>query len=91
MSRTSTTDSACSSTPPRAGSPPFTVGWDVAGVVEQAGFGATGVREGDEVLGMPWFPRPANAYAEYVTAPSRHFVHLLASRSSTSRHGQLRR
>ncbi|WP_290056812.1 NADP-dependent oxidoreductase [Amycolatopsis solani] len=56
------------------GEPPFTVGWDVAGVVEEAGFGATGVREGDEVLGMPWFPRPANAYAEYVTAPSRHFV-----------------
>ncbi|MEV7037277.1 NADP-dependent oxidoreductase [Amycolatopsis sp. NPDC051061] len=56
------------------GEPPFTVGWDVAGVVEQVGFGATGVREGDEVFGMPWFPRPANAYAEYVTAPSRHFV-----------------
>jgi len=56
------------------GEPPFTVGWDVAGVVEEAGFGATGVREGDEVLGMPWFPRPGNAYAEYVTAPSRHFV-----------------
>lgn len=56
------------------GEPPFTVGWDVAGVVEEAGFGATGVLEGDEVLGMPWFPRPANAYAEYVTAPSRHFV-----------------
>ncbi|WP_410630570.1 NADP-dependent oxidoreductase [Amycolatopsis sp. cmx-4-83] len=56
------------------GEPPFTVGWDVAGVVEAAGFGATGVREGDEVLGMPWFPRPGNAYAEYVTAPSRHFV-----------------
>ncbi|MGW5724323.1 NADP-dependent oxidoreductase [Amycolatopsis sp. NPDC003865] len=56
------------------GEPPFTVGWDVAGVVEQIGFGATGVRTGDEVLGMPWFPRPANAYAEYVTAPSRHFV-----------------
>jgi NADPH:quinone reductase-like Zn-dependent oxidoreductase len=56
------------------GEPPFTVGWDVAGVVEEAGFGATGVQEGDEVLGMPWFPRPGNAYAEYVTAPSRHFV-----------------
>jgi NADPH:quinone reductase-like Zn-dependent oxidoreductase len=23
---------------------------------------------------MPWFPREASAYAEYVTAPSRHFV-----------------
>ncbi|MEU8638455.1 NADP-dependent oxidoreductase [Amycolatopsis sp. NPDC048633] len=56
------------------GEPPFTVGWDVAGVVEEVGFGATGVRQGDEVLGMPWFPRPGNAYAEYVTAPSRHFV-----------------
>ncbi|WP_328612745.1 NADP-dependent oxidoreductase [Amycolatopsis sp. NBC_00355] len=56
------------------GEPPFTVGWDVAGVVEETGFGATGVRQGDEVLGMPWFPRPASAYAEYVTAPSRHFV-----------------
>ncbi|WP_410593100.1 NADP-dependent oxidoreductase [Amycolatopsis sp. lyj-23] len=56
------------------GEPPFTVGWDVAGVVEETGFGATGVEKGDEVLGMPWFPRPANAYAEYVTAPSRHFV-----------------
>ncbi|WP_344310813.1 NADP-dependent oxidoreductase [Fodinicola feengrottensis] len=56
------------------GTPPFTVGWDVAGVVEETGFGASGVGKGDEVLGMPWFPRPANAYAEYVTAPSRHFV-----------------
>jgi NADPH:quinone reductase-like Zn-dependent oxidoreductase len=24
---------------------------------------------------MPWFPREAGAYAEYVTAPSRHFEH----------------
>ncbi|WP_329068303.1 NADP-dependent oxidoreductase [Amycolatopsis sp. NBC_01480] len=56
------------------GEPPYTLGWDVSGVVEEAGFGATGVREGDEVLGMPWFPREAAAYAEYVTAPSRHFV-----------------
>ncbi|HKN55986.1 MAG TPA: NADP-dependent oxidoreductase [Amycolatopsis sp.] len=56
------------------GTPPFTLGWDVAGVVEDAGRGATGVAIGDEVLGMPLFPRPANAYAEYVTAPSRHFV-----------------
>src|SRR6476660_5604786 len=26
------------------------------------------------VFGMPWFPRPASAYAEFVTAPSRHFA-----------------
>ncbi|MGH9005599.1 MAG: NADP-dependent oxidoreductase, partial [Acidimicrobiia bacterium] len=29
---------------------------------------------GDAVLGMPWFPRAARAYAEYVTAPSRQFT-----------------
>ncbi|WP_326566607.1 NADP-dependent oxidoreductase [Amycolatopsis rhabdoformis] len=56
------------------GEPPYTVGWDVSGVVEEVGFGATGLEAGDEVLGMPWFPRAASAYAEYVTAPSRQFV-----------------
>src|SRR5690606_1993908 len=29
---------------------------------------------GDAVFGMPWFPRQAGAYAEFVTAPSRHFA-----------------
>lgn len=56
------------------GEPPFTIGWDVAGTVTAVGGGVTRFREGDEVLGMPWFPREAAAYAEYVTAPSRHFV-----------------
>ncbi|HEY2716122.1 MAG TPA: NADP-dependent oxidoreductase [Solirubrobacterales bacterium] len=54
--------------------PPMTVGWDVAGTVTAVGVGVTRFRVGDEVLGMPWFPREAGAYAEYVTAPSRHFV-----------------
>ncbi len=63
------------------GQPPFTLGWDVAGVVEELGFGATGFEVGDEVLGMPWFPRAAGAYAEYVTAPSRQFVRKPASMS----------
>ena len=53
---------------------PLTVGWDVSGVVAELGFGTSIFQVGDEVLGMPWFPRPANAYAEYVTAPARHFV-----------------
>jgi NADPH:quinone reductase-like Zn-dependent oxidoreductase len=53
---------------------PFTVGWDVAGVVDEVGGGVTRFVAGDEVLGMPWFPRPAATYAEYVTAPSRQFV-----------------
>jgi NADPH:quinone reductase-like Zn-dependent oxidoreductase len=58
------------------GDPPFTVGWDVAGVVDAVGFGVTRLAEGDRVFGMPWFPRQAAAYAEYVTAPSRHFARL---------------
>jgi NADPH:quinone reductase-like Zn-dependent oxidoreductase len=57
------------------GPPPFTVGWDVAGTVDAVGMGVTRFAVGDSVLGMPWFPRQAAAYAEYVTAPSRHFAH----------------
>ncbi|MBE1607616.1 hypothetical protein HEB94_004464 [Actinopolymorpha pittospori] len=56
------------------GDPPFILGWDVAGVVVERGFGVHTLRVGDEVFGMPWFPRQAGAYAEYVTAPSRQFV-----------------
>jgi NADPH:quinone reductase-like Zn-dependent oxidoreductase len=56
------------------GDPPFILGWDVSGVVEAVGFGVTRVKPGDEVYGMPWFPRAASAYAEFVTAPSRHFA-----------------
>ncbi|GII56692.1 NADPH:quinone reductase [Planotetraspora thailandica] len=61
--------------------PPFTVGWDVAGVVDEIGGGVTRFNVGDEVLGMPWFPREAATYAEYVTAPSRHFVRKPAAMS----------
>ena len=56
------------------GKPPFVLGWDVSGVVEQVGFGVTTLAPGDEVYGMPWFPRQAGAYAEYVTAPARQFA-----------------
>lgn len=56
------------------GEPPFTLGWDVSGVVEETGFGVTTLRAGDEVYGMPWFPRVAGGYAEYVTAPARQFA-----------------
>ncbi|MER6948175.1 NADP-dependent oxidoreductase [Nonomuraea sp. NPDC000554] len=56
------------------GEPPFILGWDVSGVVEQVGFGVTRWKPGDEVYGMPWFPRPAGAYAEYVTAPARQLA-----------------
>ncbi|GAA0644545.1 NADP-dependent oxidoreductase [Kutzneria viridogrisea] len=56
------------------GEPPFILGWDVSGVVEQVGFGVTTLAPGDEVYGMPWFPRAAGGYAEYVTAPARQFA-----------------
>ncbi|MET7787485.1 NADP-dependent oxidoreductase [Streptomyces sp900116325] len=58
---------------------PLILGWDVSGVVEEVGFGVTTLAPGDEVYAMPWFPRPAGAYAEYVTAPSRHFARKPAS------------
>ncbi|MFG2619315.1 NADP-dependent oxidoreductase [Streptomyces sp. NPDC048507] len=50
------------------------VGWDVSGTVAAVGPGVTLYREGDEVYGMPHFPRQAGGYAEYVVAPARHFA-----------------
>lgn len=58
------------------GDPPFTVGWDVAGVVEAAGRGVTRFAAGERVFGMPRFPREAAAYAEYVTSPSRQLARI---------------
>ncbi|MFC7719299.1 alcohol dehydrogenase catalytic domain-containing protein [Nonomuraea recticatena] len=42
---------------PLLGEPPFGVGWDISGVVEEAGPGAR-FKVGDEVFGMPFFPVP---------------------------------
>ncbi|MBU2667293.1 NADP-dependent oxidoreductase [Actinoplanes bogorensis] len=56
------------------GEPPFILGWDVAGVVEELGWGVSTLAVGDKVYGMPWFPRAAGAYSEYVTAPARQFA-----------------
>jgi NADPH:quinone reductase-like Zn-dependent oxidoreductase len=56
------------------GSPPFILGWDVAGVVAALGQGVTRFAVGDRVFGMPWFPRQAGAYAEYLTCPSRQLA-----------------
>jgi len=55
---------------------PFVLGWDVAGVVDAVAGGVTRFAVGDEVFGLPWFPRLASAYAEYVTAPSRQFARI---------------
>lgn len=54
--------------------PPAILGWDVSGVVEAITPGVTRFRVGDEVFGMPLFPRAAGAYAEYVAAPARQLV-----------------
>ncbi len=58
------------------GQPPFTVGWDVAGVVEAVGWGVTRFATGERVFGMPRFPHEAAAYAEYVTSPSRQLARI---------------
>jgi len=58
------------------GEPPFTVGWDVAGVVEAVGRGVTRFEPGERVFGMPRFPHEAAAYAEYVTSPSRQLARI---------------
>ncbi|WP_369373831.1 NADP-dependent oxidoreductase [Streptomyces sp. cg36] len=58
---------------PLLGEPPFAVGWDVSGVVEEVGPGAR-FAVGDEVYGMPLFPRAAGGYAEYVAVPADHLA-----------------
>ncbi|MEV7417800.1 NADP-dependent oxidoreductase [Streptomyces sp. NPDC089919] len=50
------------------------VGWDLSGTVEAAGPGVTAFRPGDEVFGMPLFPRQASAYAEYAVVPARQLA-----------------
>lgn len=53
---------------------PMILGWDVAGRVVELGPGVTRFSVGDRVFGMPAFPHPAGAYAEYVVARSRHLA-----------------
>jgi NADPH:quinone reductase-like Zn-dependent oxidoreductase len=56
------------------GEPPLILGWDIAGVVEEVDPDVTRFAPGDRVFGMPWFPRLARAYAEYVTSPARQLA-----------------
>jgi NADPH:quinone reductase-like Zn-dependent oxidoreductase len=59
---------------PLLGEPPFVLGWDVSGVVVAVDPGVNRFAVGDEVSGMPFFPRQAGAYAEYVAAPARQLA-----------------
>ncbi len=58
--------------PPLLGPPPFVLGWDVSGVVVESL--TWRFEPGDEVFGMPMFPRPGHAYAELLTAPGLQLV-----------------
>ncbi|UNO43013.1 NADP-dependent oxidoreductase [Streptomyces sp. MST-110588] len=69
---------------PLLGRPPFTVGWDISGVVEEVAPGVSRFVPGDEVYGMPYIPLAANGYAEYTVAPSRQ----LARKPATIGHVQ---
>ncbi|MGW3244863.1 NADP-dependent oxidoreductase [Streptomyces sp. NPDC001070] len=64
------------------GRPPFVLGWDVSGVVEETGLGVTLFKPGDEVFGMLPYPHGAGSHAEFVTGPARAF----ASKPSTVGH-----
>lgn len=65
---------------PLLGPPPFVLGWDISGVVE-ASPQTWRFKPGDEVFGMPLFPRAANGYAEFVAAPALHLAHKPAALS----------
>lgn len=55
---------------PLLGEPPFILGWDISGSVEALGAGVTSFKIGDEVFGMPRFPKQAAAYAELIVVPA---------------------
>jgi NADPH:quinone reductase-like Zn-dependent oxidoreductase len=59
---------------PFVGQPPIILGWDISGVVESVVPGVNRFAPGDEVFGMPLFPRAAKAYAERVAVPSRQLA-----------------
>ena len=55
---------------PLLGDPPFTLGWDISGVVTEVGDKVRDLAVGDRVFGMPRFPLAADGYAELVVAPA---------------------
>lgn len=59
---------------PALGEPPFTLGWDVAGTVEQVGEGVRDLAAGDEVYGLLTFPGTGGGYAEYAVVDAANVV-----------------
>lgn len=59
---------------PLLGEPPFILGWDVSGTVDAIGPGATPFQIGDDVFGMPCFPRQAGGYAEFAAVPADEII-----------------
>ncbi|MEU8716198.1 MULTISPECIES: NADP-dependent oxidoreductase [unclassified Streptomyces] len=56
------------------GEPPFVLGWDVSGTVEETGIGVAAFRPGDEVFGMAPYPFGHGTHAEYAIVPARALV-----------------
>ena len=56
------------------GQPPFVLGWDLSGVVEEVGIGVARFSPGDEVFGMLSYPYGHGSHAEYVAAPAAWFA-----------------
>ncbi|ETK33818.1 NADP-dependent oxidoreductase [Microbispora sp. ATCC PTA-5024] len=59
---------------PLLGDPPFVLGWDAAGTIEETGAGVSAFATGDEVLGLLAYPAEAGAYAEYAVASADEIV-----------------
>ncbi len=52
---------------------PMTLGWDLAGIVQECGNEVSGFKKGDEVYGVPNFPGNGS-YAEYCVAKATRFA-----------------
>ncbi|MBP2619567.1 alcohol dehydrogenase catalytic domain-containing protein [Chryseobacterium jejuense] len=53
---------------------PLILGWDISGVIVEAGSEITSCKIGDEVFGMVNFAGHGKAYAEYVAVPAEHLA-----------------